>query len=79
MENMKKNIYHLTVHSGGIVIIFPKARCDKLAAQKLLESVDGAFSIVNFSSDDQIYYGVLVDFGDRHEYLEGIDIAIDYM
>lgn len=77
MENMKKNVYHLTVHSGGIVIIFPRNRCDKVAAQKLLESVDGAFSIVNFFSDDQIYYGVLVDFGDRHKYLEGTDIAID--
>lgn len=45
---------------GGLSLIFPKDRTDKAAAQKLLELIDGAIEVVDWTID-KTYYGVLVD------------------
>jgi hypothetical protein len=57
--------YLLTPKIGGTVLIFPKDRSSKEAAQNLLKNVDGAYLVLDIAIDDQIYYGVLVDLGEE--------------
>lgn len=50
-----------------VVVIFPKERNKLEEAQHLLEKVEGAFSIISWTIDDQSYYGVFVDLGEQQK------------
>lgn len=52
---------------AAVVVIFPKERNKLDEAQHLLEKVEGAFSIISWTIDDQSYYGVFVDLGEQQK------------
>ena len=52
---------------AAVVVIFPKERNKLDEAQHLLEKVEGAFSMISWTIDDQSYYGIFVDLGEQQK------------
>ena len=66
-QNIIKEGGTIGILSPQTVVIFPKERNNLDEAQHLLEKVEGAFSIISWTIDDQSYYGVFVDLGEQQK------------